>query len=90
MTITSDYVSVKEASQATGVSRARIHQLISGYKDVDEKRGVVRNYPSVVPAVKLGRDWFIKKDDLRLIEERRRAGWPKGLPRKKVSSQSAE
>lgn len=55
-------LTTKETAERLGVSVARIHQLIS------EGR---------LPAEKMGRDYFIKEDDLKLVEDRKPGRPPK-------------
>lgn len=55
-------LTTKETAERLGVSVARVHQLIS------EGR---------LPAEKMGRDYFIKEDDLKLVEDRKPGRPPK-------------
>jgi len=58
----SNMVSTKEAAQALGITTRRVLALIKSGR---------------LPAVKVGRDWVLSKDDLKLIKNR-----PPGRPKK--------
>lgn len=55
-------LTTKESAERLGVTVARVHQLIN------EGR---------LPAEKMGRDYFIKEDDLKLVEDRKPGRPPK-------------
>lgn len=62
-----DYLTTKQVAKKLGVSVGRVQQLVA------EKR---------LPAVKMGRDNFIKESDLELVKDRKN-GRPKGFSPKK-------
>lgn len=49
--------------------------------NVTPRRVLALIYEERLPAQMLGRDWFVKAGDLKLVEERP-TGWPKGKKRK--------
>ena len=57
-------LTTKEAGKQLGISPLRVFQLIKAGR---------------LPAIKLGRDWIISKDDLGKVANRR-PGRPKGKP----------
>lgn len=62
-----DYLTTKQVAEKLCVSVGRVQQLVA------EKR---------LPAVKIGRDNFIKESDLELVKDRK-VGRPKGYSPKK-------
>jgi excisionase family DNA binding protein len=54
-------LSTSEAAVKLGVTVGRVQQLI---------------WDGLLPAQKVGRDYVIKEDDLKLVENRRKAGRP--------------
>jgi excisionase family DNA binding protein len=62
-------LTTKEAAERLGVSQVRVNQLI--------KQGRL-------PAEKMGRDYFIKESDLKLVEDRK-----PGRPSKQMSKKKA-
>jgi excisionase family DNA binding protein len=56
-------LSTDEAATRLGVSRRQVQTLIKQEK---------------LPATKVGRDWFIRASDLRLVKERPKTGRPRG------------
>lgn len=67
-------LTTKEAAARLGISVLRVQQLIWGGR---------------LPAEKMGRDYFIKEDDLKLVEDRK-PGRPRKAPDGKVSKQAAK
>jgi excisionase family DNA binding protein len=67
-------LTTKEVAERLGVTVTRVQQLIGEGK---------------LPAEKMGRDYFIKEDDLKLVAERKR-GRPRKAQGEKVSKQSAK
>jgi excisionase family DNA binding protein len=63
-------LTTKEAAERLGVTVTRIQQLIGEGK---------------LPAEKMGRDYFIKEDDLKLVADRKR-----GRPRKAQDEKGAQ
>lgn len=59
-------ITTQEAAARLGISSRRVRALIDAGR---------------LPAEKIGRDWLIKVSDLALLAERK-AGYPKGRPRK--------
>jgi excisionase family DNA binding protein len=56
-----DFLSIKEAAEKLGITTVRVLQLIQ---------------ENSLPAQKIGRDWFIKKDDVESAKNRRGRGRP--------------
>lgn len=56
------YLTTAQAAERLGVTRQRIHQLIT------EER---------LPAKKLGPIWTIREEDLELVKDRKRTGRPR-------------
>jgi len=63
-------LTTQETAERLGVSPIRVRQLISGGR---------------LPAEKFGRDYMIKEEDLKLVEDRK-----PGRPRKAQSGKSSE
>jgi excisionase family DNA binding protein len=61
-------ITTVEAAERLGLSRFRIFQFIKGKR---------------LPAVKVGRDWLINPDDLKLVEDRKPGRPTKKAPAKK-------
>jgi excisionase family DNA binding protein len=64
-------LTTKEAAERLGVSVTRVQQLILAER---------------LPAEKMGRDYFIKEDDLKLVADRK-PGRPRKAQGKKASKQ---
>lgn len=64
-----DLLTTKEAAEKLGISLPRIHQLVSDGR---------------LPSIKMGRDLFIRKTDLKLVQERKT-----GRPRSENPSPAA-
>lgn len=60
-----EYISTKEAADILEISASRVLKLIKANR---------------LPAKKLGRDWLIDPDDLKLVKVRK-VGYPEGKPR---------
>jgi excisionase family DNA binding protein len=67
-------LTTKQVAERLGVGVPRVHQLIS------EGR---------LPAEKMGRDYFIKEDDLKLVAERK-PGRPRKAPTGKTSEKASK
>jgi excisionase family DNA binding protein len=63
-------LTTKEAAERLGVSVTRVQQLILAKR---------------LPAEKMGRDYFIQEDDLKLVADRKR-----GRPRKDQSEKASK
>jgi excisionase family DNA binding protein len=63
-------LTTKEVAQRLGVTVTRVQQLILAER---------------LPAEKMGRDYFIKEDDLKLVADRKR-----GRPRKAQSDKASK
>lgn len=66
-----ELLTTKQVAERLGISMARVHQLIN------EGR---------LPAEKIGRDYLIKEDDLKLVEDRK-PGRPPKTETEKASKQ---
>jgi excisionase family DNA binding protein len=67
-------LTTKEAAERLGVTPTRVQQLIGAGE---------------LPAEKMGRDYFIKEDDLKLVAVRKR-GRPRKAQSEKASKQAAK
>jgi excisionase family DNA binding protein len=67
-------LTTKDAAERLGVTVTRVQQLIA------EGR---------LPAQKMGRDYFIKEDDLKLVEDRK-PGRPRKAQPEKASKQASQ
>ncbi|MCA1625890.1 MAG: helix-turn-helix domain-containing protein [Acidobacteria bacterium] len=63
-----DLLSTKEVAEMLGISTVRVFQLIQ---------------EGVLPAVKIGRDWFVKQEDVEAAKKRPGRGRPKKEATKK-------
>ena len=62
-------LTTKEVAEKLGISRRQVQTLIQQDKII---------------AVKKGRDWFIKEQDLALVQERKKTGRPSKSDNKKA------
>jgi Helix-turn-helix domain len=69
-----DYLSLKEVAAITGVSVRRLQQMVRGYWWFDMKNKRRIWYDPAVPSKRIGRKYLIKREDLALVENRRRPG----------------
>ncbi len=67
-------LTTKETAERLGVTVTRVQQLIAA---------------GSLPAEKMGRDYFIKEDDLKLVEDRK-PGRPRKAQTEKVSKQASK
>lgn len=76
-----EYLTIPQIAAETGLSPRRVYELVRGYWTRAHYRGEGRVWHDpLLPSVKEGREYRVKRADLSRLEDRpRRGGWRGGL-----------